>query len=167
MGSLPFFSWFGNATVGLFFFLPFLFCCFLCELLSSVLCLECFFFLYVWIDYGLWFAIPIRYGDHPLYVYRMVGVAVLFFAVVFSGFCISFLFLCLLVWVAYLSVGDLLPLYYLCLYWWVSQFKFPSFYLWLFSFLPRNVPLIPGVYLVWRPWSLLAFVCLKSFVPIH
>ena len=71
------------------------------------------------------------------------------------------LFSCLLVLISYLSVGDFLLLFYVCLYWWAFPFIIFLFLIVVFfSFQPREVSLAFVIKLVWLHWILLAFSCL-------
>ena len=99
-----------------------------------------------------------------LYVCRLFHLAgLLNFKCIFNVMHLSSPLPCLLVWISYLSMGDFLFLNYLCLYQWDSSFLIFLFLTMAFPLLPREVPLVVDVGLVWRCWILLAFACLWSF----
>ena len=111
--------------------------------------------------FGLWY--PLDF-DMAIYIFtELVWVTDFLISNAFSMFCICPpLFSCLLVLI-YLSMGDFLLLYYVCLYQWAFSFVIFLFLIVALSFLPGEIPLVVVVKLGWRCWILLAFACLKSF----
>ena len=81
--------------------------------------------------------------------------------------CVSPLLTLVIFFISYLSIDDFLLLYYVYLYQWGFPFVIFLFLIMTFSFLPREVPLVVIVELVWRCWILLAFAYMKSFWSLH
>ena len=123
------------------FILPLLFSSLVICWLSLVLCLDwffmfgLFFLFYVLSIIFFWFGVPIGFLYNHLYVYRIVfGFWSLNFKCIFSVLSLSSPFSCLLVLTAYLSMGDFLLLYYLCLYKWPFPFVIFLFLIMAFLF---------------------------------
>ena len=64
-------------------------------------------------------------------------------------------------------MDDVLPLLYVCHYWWAFPFMIFLFLVVAFIFMPREVPPAFLLNLVWWYWIILAFACLWSLWFLH